>query len=368
MAGSWGNVYADRRPGRKPYWRVELRIDGRRYILRHVPLPGGDRLPLRDEDTAKALLEAIRAEIRGGKTKLQALAPYIRGPETLFRYHWRRFVEAKRRQGEHGRQLSQKRVYELGRLEARGHLDPLLEVAVLTLTHGQLEDWRNWLLAKPTLGPCTVRNVMRDVAACLRWLARRGDLPVAPEMPSVHVPEYAPKIPTPSELDRILAAIPDEIRGLFLARGRMGLRPSEAIRANVADWHPELLELTILGKGGLVRVLPAHPEVANWIGRHRGSAFALEPLFLNPRANNRERRWTEFPARSVLLQAMDTAGTPRFRPNEAMRHAFATHRIARVGKDLLSPYLGHRAQSTTDRYARISTHHLKPVVQGEDGE
>ena len=365
MAAEFGKVCVERRAGRAPAWRLEFWVSGRRYRIRHVPLPGGGRLPLRDEPIALATLEAIRGAIRDGKTPLQALAPYIAGPETLFRHHWRRFVEAKRRQGEGGRQLSARRVYELGRLEPRGYLDALLEVPVLTLTHGQLEDWVRALFDR-NLAPKTVRNAVTDVGACLHWLARRGDLPATPELPAVHLPEYVPTIPTPAELDAILAAIPDELRGLFLARGRMGLRPSEAARANVADWHFETHELTVIGKGGLARVLPSHPEVADWIGQHRAAAFPLEPLFPNPRAHNPERRWVDTTARNVLFRAMDEAGTPQFKPNEATRHAFATHHIGRVGKDLLSPYLGHRDAKTTDRYARIDTSKLRPVVERED--
>ena len=122
----------------------------------------------------------------------------------------------------------------------------------------------------------------------------------------------------------------------------------------------------MIGKGGLARVLPAHPEVAAWIEEHRSAAFPLEPLFPNPRGKLADKRWTRESTRRVLLSAMKRAGTPQFRPNEAMRHAFATHRIGRVGKDLLSPYLGHRDQKTTDRYARIDARRLRAVVEGDE--
>ena len=358
MAREFGRLYFDKQ---RKAWRVYFRVDGRTYRLRSLRLPGGTKVSFTDEATARAVLDDVRADVRAGKTPLQAISSYIDGPETKFLHHWRRFVESKRKQGANGRQLAARRVVELSRYEVRGHLAPLYDVPVANLTYGELEDWRDGLLASG-LAPKTVKNYVTDVGTMLHWLERRRDIPRAPALPPVHVAEYVPAIPTADEQARILAAIPEDRAGLFLARALMGLRPSEAIRANVADWHPVRRELTVVGKGGLARVLPAPALVADWIELHRSDAFGLEPLFPNPAARNDERRWTDSPARDELLAAMDAAGTPRFKPNECCRHAFATHH---AGRQFLSEYLGHRDPKTTRRYARINAAHLRETI--DDG-
>ena len=338
--------------------------------LRRIPLPGGKALTMHDEEQAHELLEAIRADIRAGRDPFQAIAPYVRGPETLFRHHWHRFLAAKREQGtrgrETGRQLSAKRVKELERHEPRGHLAPLLGLPILGLGHGELEDWCGWLFRERNLAPKTVHHLVADVGTFLRWLEKRGDIPKAARLPEVHVPQYAPKIPPPAHVDAILDKIPRRLAGAFLARGRMGLRPSEAARANVTDWDSERQELTVHGKGGLVRVLPADWEVATWITEHRAGAFPLEPLFPNPDAHSKDKRWRGTAERKVLLQAMKDAKVPQYKPNEALRHAFATNTIGRVGQELMQPYLGHTDPKTTGRYRKLAPEHLRAVPRQEE--
>jgi integrase len=355
VARQFGKLYFDKQ---RQAWRCYFRVEGKTYRLRSLRLPGGTKVSFTDEATAQAVLDDIRADIRAGSTPLQAISAYIDGPETKFLYHWRRFVESKQRQGEHGRQLAERRVKELTRYETRGHLAPLYDIPVACLTYGELEDWRDTMLASG-LAPKTVKNYVTDVGTMLNWLERRRDIPKAPALPLVHVDEYVPQIPTADEQARILAEIPEERAGLFLARALMGLRPSEAIRANCADWHAERRELTVIGKGGLARVLPAPDLVADWIELHRADAFGLEPLFPNPAARNAEKRWTDWPAREELLRAMRRAGTPQFKPNEACRHAFAT---LHAGRQFLSEYLGHRDPKTTRRYARINAAHLRETI------
>lgn len=367
MARHFGTVGCQRKGGRV-YWFVDCRVDGKRLKLRGFDLRGRWVL-FADEAAARAALEEIRADLRRGLTELQAVGDFLPtgNPDSWFVSHWRRFLTAREAEG---RQLSAARLRDLNSYERRGLLEPLARVPVHTISYGTLEDWRNWLqgLKKPDgtprLAPKSVRHALTDVGACLHWLVRRGDLGRHVEMPSVYVPEYAPKIPTPEAQDRLLAEIPWELRGAFLARGRMGLRPSEAVRANVEDYDLERDVLTVRGKGGRVRFLPADAEVARWVRETHGGKKLREagtPLFPNPRSPL--RRWDHHATRKVLLKAMKRVGL-KLRPNEAMRHAFATDAVNRgVALERVGHYLGHSDTRTTRRYAKLAGEGLVDVLR-----
>jgi integrase len=371
MARAFGSVEVEN-PGGRAYPLIYCRIDGRRYRLRGYQTKGGKRILFRDVAQAQEALEEIRADIRRGLSELQAIADFLPtgAPEMLFQRHYRRFCEAKTRQGRkgRGRQLSEKRVDELRGHERRGHLEPLLSVPIQAITFGVLEDWRDWLFDEKQLSPGSIHHLVADVGTCLRWLRKRGDLDGVPELPEVQVGEYAPRIPTPEAQDRLLAEIPWRKRGAFLARGYMGLRPSEAIRANVDDYDFDRDLLTVQGKGGRVRYLPADGEVARWIHDQveppphlRDVTEPARPLFANPDAQGAEKRWTPASARRVMLQAMKAAGL-KFKPNEALRHAFGTGAANRgIEIERVGHYLGHTDPRTTKRYAKLAGEALVDV-------
>lgn len=345
---------------------VDVRFDGRRFKLRHMPV-GNDWVRITSEDMAQAVAGAIRDAVANGRTKLQAVAPFLReGSPLAFGNQWDRFIEAKRRQGAHSRQLSAKRLSELESYKRRGYFDELVDVPVHMVTFGVLEDLVAQLFARE-LSPKSVWNVVRDVGTCLRWLHRRQELASVPELPTVSIPEHAPRIPSPQLLDRILEAIPLEDRGLFLARGRMGLRPSEAKRARATDYDRESRTLTVHAKGNRVRVLPVHDDVAEWAEvcpRPRAPG-----ALLFARADGRE--WSDSAMRRVWTAACLEVGAvervgdkvrPLFPPNEGLRHAFGTHAVNR-GADLarVGRFLGHTNGRTTERYAKLAAESLLDV-------
>jgi integrase len=148
----------------------------------------------------------------------------------------------------------------------------------------------------------------------------------------------------------------------------MGLRPSEAVRANVCDWDFEAGTLRVRGKGGKFRILPSDPEVVRWVRMFVPVELALSaaPLFGNPRADqtrNPESRWTKAASRRVWRAACVVVGV-YFKPNEGLRHAFATHAVNRgVPLDRTGAYLGHREVRTTRRYARLAERGLVDVLR-----
>lgn len=372
MARDFGSVRRDERPSGRVYWYVDVRADGRRFKIRRIPVHGGGSIRIGSEEQAQEVLGAIRDALRNQKTPLQAIAPWLGESSALaFSRSWDRFLAAKRTQGTHARQLSAKRLAELEAYRRRGYLEPLEAVPIHMLSYGLLEDWIGWLFARrPALAPKSIANVVHDVGTCLRWLVRRGDLAAAPELPPIRVPDHAPRIPTAETQARILEAIPWRERGLFLARGLMGLRPSEARRARVADWDPDAETLAVMGKGDRYRILPVHDQVAGWIREHVDPRGALAGALLFTRAGGRP--WSDSSQRRAWIRAckavgaVDGAGRHLFPPNEGMRHCWGTEAVNRgVGLDVVGKVLGHTSEKTTRRYARLSTAGLVGVIRRE---
>ena len=90
----------------------------------------------------------------------------------------------------------------------------------------------------------------------------------------VRVPEYVPDVPTAAVQERVLEAIPWRLRGVFMARGLMGLRPSEARNVNLSDyWFDPGDErrdvLTVRkSKSNRYRLLPVPAPVSAWVRDH----------------------------------------------------------------------------------------------------
>jgi integrase len=365
VAQQFGRVGIDDKGGGRRYWVIDCRVDGKRFKLRGVIWKSGKRIKFASREQAEQYLADIRSDIRRGIPPLAAISDFLPTdtPEMAFSPHYRRFCEAKGRQ-----QLSAKRMDELRGHESRGHLDALLGLPIHAVTYGALEDWRDGLLDSG-LSPKTVHHITSDVRTFLRWLWRRQEIDSEPGPIDVHVPDYAPKIPTPAVQTRILEAIDWGLRGAFLARGYMGLRPSEAYRANLSDYDFERDVLTVYGKGGKVRYLPADSAVTRWVREHHEAPSALRvvedvpvPLFPNPRATTESQRWTGASARRVMLAAMDAIGV-RFKPNEALRHAFGTGAVNRgVALDKAGAYMGHTDPRTTKRYAKLDSAGLRDVT------
>jgi integrase len=142
----------------------------------------------------------------------------------------------------------------------------------------------------------TIKNVLYDLGQFFRWLSKQGDIPETPPLPSreLKLVEYQPKVPEADVVARVLSEIPEEKRGIFLVRCRMGLRPTEARRLNVVDLargkESDLVDAHIAippksSKKKRGRRLQLHPKVAAWLVKHGElNRFGAEPLFKNQKA------------------------------------------------------------------------------------
>ncbi len=182
-----------------------------------------------------------------------------------------------------------------------------------------------------------------------------GAMADMPQLPKIKIPKARKRVPNREAVARVILAIPEDRRGLWLARTLLGLRPAEARNANMSHYQAGVIHLT----ADIVKTRDARfaargdrrptagcvdPQVA--LGR-----APWEPLFPNPNALNREQRWTYNAEWKCWARACRDAGVEHVRPNWGGCHHFATHE-AKGGANLvaLQQFMGHARFETTKAY------------------
>ncbi len=158
-----------------------------------------------------------------------------------------------------------------------------------------------------------------------------------PKLPKL--PKGRQPVPTEAVIDRYLAAIPEELRGLFLARSRDGLRPAEARPMSVRNYDWTTGHLTIYRDDTKtdegVGVFRLDPELREWLDTWVPIEQRFDPwrpLFINPKcwkpsslARQRKRgkpttgRWTPTAEKSVARRRLQ--GDRRLLRSERLRPA-----------------------------------------------
>lgn len=139
-----------------------------------------------------------------------------------------------------------------------------------------------------------------------------------------------------------------------------GLRISEALAVSGRDLATlEEGSLTVLGKGGRMRVVPALPQVRERVGEYLVQCpYPVKPdapIFRGARGGALSPRVIQ----ATVARLRGALGLPASATPHALRHAFATHLLARGG-DLrtIQELLGHASLSTTQVYTAVDTHRL----------
>ncbi|MDJ0869628.1 MAG: site-specific integrase [Myxococcota bacterium] len=216
----------------------------------------------------------------------------------------------------------------------------------------------------------------------LGWLYKRQEIDELPsDFPWPRVPEHAPRILSIEAQAKILASIPPERRGIFLAMALMGLRPLEAVALRAADYHDgwltvsraredRTLDARELGtKSGKIKRLPVPDPVKHWISsfvpreRRLTDGYLFEVPY-SGRGRHPRGPWSETGLRRTWYEACDRAGVPRTSLHEGTKHTFATDAIARgVSERALQTYLGHADAKSARRYAKLSDQALIDMIE-----
>jgi len=336
-----------------------------------------------DEATAQRLIEQIRGKVEGKRSLEEVLAEYLpKGAKANLVSTWlNRWLEVRRREAQAG-SLSLNWLQELERLcEPGGHFSFFADTSIFEITYGTLEDFSLWLADREIapsgrrLSPKSRRAYLATFQAFLRWLQRRGELRDVPRAPTIKVPEHEPRIIGFSDQQRVLDAIPEDDRGIFIALAYLGLRPGEARAVTVADYHDGWITIDKAAKtknatapigptkSGKGKRLPVPEPLVEWIEKHVDPAGRLRSalLFPNPRTGS---MWAHKAMQSVWHAARKRAELPHISLYEGTKHSFATDAIRRgVPERHLQRFLGHASLVSTRRYARLADNAMLEVLR-----
>ena len=139
-----------------------------------------------------------------------------------------------------------------------------------------------------------------------------------------------------------------------------GLRISEALSLRGHDIGAlEEGTITVVGKGGRARMVPALPQVGERVREYLAQCpYAVKPdeaIFRGARGGPLSARIIQ----ATVERLRGALGLPASATPHALRHAFATHLLARGG-DLraIQELLGHASLSTTQVYTAVDTRRL----------
>lgn len=352
---------------------VDVTGESRRYRIKVAPI-GGVWTKIRDEQTGRAVLGAIRARVAEGYTIDQAAGFFTRRPTEANRIPVKlaAFLERERARLKAG-DISPRTVRELARFcGERGEFSYWRDEHIHEVTFKRLEQWRTDLGKR--VGPKTARNVLGEFHRFLKWLVRCGDLERVPEFPEIRYERKAPKILFPDEQRAVLDAIAFEHRGVFLAMAHT-LRPGEARGANLDDWIPRQRAIhvrrackgleaaaPVLGaKESNWRLVGADDDLAGWIDYRLGRATAAEklrrsgvPLFPNWRAPA-SGRWSHAAITWEWQRACKIAGVEGVSVYPGTKHSTSTDLFRRgVDRKTIQHALGHKDDRSTEHYVVLA--------------
>ena len=367
LVGKLGRIRSQRRKGGNAFY-LDFRPYGRVWSHRGIRIT--------DRETARRILEAIRAKVAEGQPLEEVLAGYM-PPDSrpnLVPTWLERWLEVKRAEAAAG-ERSPTYFRELERYaRPRGYFSFFQGTSIYELSYGVLEDWSLWMAGRG-LSPKSRRNALGAFRSFLGWLKRRRELREIPEMPHVKVDEYLPRVLSIEDQDRVLAEIPEAERGIFLALAHLGIRPGEARALDVADYRDGwlMVDKAVKGPGanapirgtktGKGKRLPVSDELREWIEEHVDPVGRLQGtlLFVNPRTGG---RYTHYALRDTWRRATAAVGIEGVKLYEGTKHTMATDAIRRgVPERALQTFLGHSDVRSTRRYARISEHALIAVLR-----
>ena len=216
--------------------------------------------------------------------------------------------------------------------------------------------------------PRSIQRHLSSAKGFFRFLKKNNlitsspfELVTAPKSPS-----NLPDVLSPEDIEQLLNFKPSsviEIRDMAIVEVMYssGLRVTETVNINIADFEEEMSFLRVLGKGSKTRLVPmgrfAVSAINNWIVERKKIATNTDALFLNSKG-------TRLTVRSVQLRLKKMAlkqGLPPIHPH-MLRHSFATHMLESSG-DLrtIQELLGHSSLSTTQIYTKLDYQHLAKI-------
>lgn len=202
-------------------------------------------------------------------------------------------------------------------------------------------------LAAPAWAPETRKSARQALRSLFAYLLAAGLVDVDPtaQLPTVPVPAGRPRPCPPDVLAAALARANGTARRGILLAAFAGLRRAEAAQLHADDVSP--WGIRIDGKGGRVRVVPAHPIIERELSGATGYIFPVGDGHILPDGLGH-----------AVRDALGGGYTMH-----TLRHTFATQVYAGC-HDLraVQELLGHSSPATTARYTAVTLDTLRSAV------
>ena len=222
----------------------------------------------------------------------------------------------------------------------------------------------------------TVARRLACLRSFFRYCNREGICEVNPAKP-LRTPRAGRKLPhflTTDQVGSLLIAPPANTsaglrdRAILETVYSAGLRVSELVGLNLADWDRSAGILRVLGKGRKERLSPvgsfATKALDKWMEVRQSDPKAPEKQRSAIFLNRFGRRLTTRSIGRLLETHIQTAGLTQQTTPHTLRHSFATH-LLDGGADLrcVQELLGHKSLTTTQIYTHVSTRRLRETYE-----
>jgi len=278
----------------------------------------------------------------------------------LIENYFQRWLDYCQKRLKPGTIVERKRIFE-------NHILPFFESRdIRDIRAAHILDFYNHLTEKG-LSAKTVKNVLDELRALLRFAYRLGDLEKLPAFPEIKtVPPPIKWIDEETQL-AILSHIPEKHRPIFVFMITYGCRPGEAraLKWDCVDFRNKtivirrtfskrvLVELPKENDWKVLPMLPHIEEMLKELAKNRRSEFVFfhdkNPYYGDTRLG---KLWREA-CRKVGINISLYAG---------VRHSFVMQRLEMgFTYEQIGACLGHKVLETTKRYGRLQAQRLAPI-------
>jgi integrase len=343
-----------RRSDNSGRWTVILYWKGKRYYRGYYDL----REPLSSERLAHRIAEQINGDI---EEKGKAFDPrrwfQPAGSEMAFKNYAEKWL---------GRQkhYAPSVIRDVHRYIQMA-IDHFGLVDIREIRAAGVEDFAESLPAH--LSSKTRKNILTVLRKLFSDAYRREDILRIPPFPVVSVPVPEVKWTTREWQDKIIDAIPERDRPIFVFCQTYGTRPGEAraLQWDCVDFEKGIitirrsfsgLVLRDQTKTNMTRYLPIIEPVESILRSLRGiGGFVFRNSIGNPYSPDMSRVWRE---------ARDRVGAPEVNLYQGTRHSLASQKVSEGhGLDRIRDLLGHTTTQTTRRYARTSVEGMRGLLK-----